>query len=190
MNRHVMVLALTSCLLAACGSAEDTGTDAQTDDAMPTGSPTAAATDTAAAATDGQQFAQQAAASDAYEIEAGKLAQKMGKSQAVRDYGSMMVDAHTKSTAELKAALEGMAGMTAPPAMTPTQQSDLQALRDANDDFDAVYARQQVAAHEMALNLMRQQSQSGQAGALKDFASKMVPIIEQHLNDARRLAPS
>ena len=71
--------------LAACGPSQE---ETMTEDvdgseiAADTTSPGAATAE--AAVGDAQQFADNAAASDMYEIEAGKHAQKMGKTQALK----------------------------------------------------------------------------------------------------------
>ena len=46
-------------------------------------------------------FIQKAAMSDMYEVQAGKLAAEKGQSDAVKQFGQQMVDAHTKTTEEL-----------------------------------------------------------------------------------------
>ena len=43
-------------------------------------------------------FIQMAAMSDMYEVEAGKIASQKGQSDAVKNFGQMMVDAHSKTT--------------------------------------------------------------------------------------------
>ena len=47
-------------------------------------------------------FVQKAAMSDMYEIEAGKIASQKGQTAPVKGFGEMMVDAHSKTTEELK----------------------------------------------------------------------------------------
>ena len=46
-------------------------------------------------------FVQKAAMSDMYEVQAGKLAADKGQSDAVKQFGQQMVDAHSKTTEEL-----------------------------------------------------------------------------------------
>ncbi|WP_188643730.1 DUF4142 domain-containing protein [Tsuneonella deserti] len=137
--------------------------------------------------TNAQGFVDQASASDMYEIEAGKLAQQTGKSQAVKDFGAMMVKDHTKSSADLKAAAGKADGVTVAPKLTAKQQSGLDALKSAGDNFDATYKQQQVAAHEQALSMLQGYAQGGDNGALKEFAAKTAPVVEGHLAQARKL---
>jgi putative membrane protein len=47
-------------------------------------------------------FVQTAAMSDMYEIEAGKIAAQKGQSDAVKQFGQHMVEAHSQTTEELK----------------------------------------------------------------------------------------
>ena len=47
-------------------------------------------------------FVEEAASSDLYEVAAGKLASEKGQSEAVKTFGRHMVEAHSKTTEELK----------------------------------------------------------------------------------------
>ena len=176
--------AAAALALAACAeSSEDATIEPEATTAM--ADDPARATDQATP-TDAQGFVTAAAASDMFEIEAGKLAQANGKSQAVKDFGAMMEREHTQSTAELKTAA-GEAGVTVAPEMTAKQKSDLAALQGAGDNFDSLYKTQQVAAHEQALALLRAQASGGAAAPLKAFADKTAPAVEKHLAEARKL---
>lgn len=173
--------------LAAC-SAENDATE------TPIAEDTAFADDAALDAPDPatpQGFVSLAASSDLYEIEAGRLAQDMGSSQAVKDFGAMMVKDHTSSSDKLKAAVaDGATAVTVPAAMLPKHQQQLDALRSAGTDFDRVYTDQQVAAHQEALTLLQQQADGGTVPSLKAFASEVLPVVQGHLDHVRELAGS
>src|SRR5580692_5257510 len=62
-------------------------------------------------------FADAAAVSDMYEVEAGKTARGRGQTAAVKSFGAKMVTAHTETTSKLKAALAN----THPDMMPPAQ---------------------------------------------------------------------
>lgn len=185
MRTRFLLAAATALTLAACGSSEDpavTETDAALDAAA---TPDASAE--AALPTDAQGFVATAASSDMYEIEAGKLAQENGTAQAVKDFGAMMERDHTKSSTDLKAAAGQVEGVTVPTEMMPKHQALLDALRGAGTSFDDVYKTQQLQAHQEALALMQNMSTNGEAGPLKDFATKTAPVIETHLGHAEML---
>lgn len=185
MRTRLFLTAAATLALAACSGGNDTAEAdrAAADTATASADSSAPA---APAAMNPQGFVDAASASDMFEIEAGKLAQSMGKSQGVKDFGAMMVKDHTKSSADLKAAAGQSEGVTVAPRLTAKQQSDLDALKAAGDSFDRTYKNQQIAAHTQALSLLQGQA-SGGTGPLKDFAAKTAPVVEGHLGEARQL---
>jgi putative membrane protein len=191
MKTTLFTAAAASALLgvAACspsGTGQETGETAEAGMSTEAAATETGATAESAAATDPQGFVDQQAASDMFEIESGRLAQQSGKSQEVKDFGAMLVKDHTKSTADLKAAAGQEQGVTVAPKLTAKQQSDLDALKGAGENFDRTFKTQQIAAHTQALALLQKQAQSG-TGALKDFAAKTAPVVEAHLGQARQL---
>ena len=190
MRTRLLLTAAATLALAACGgnNEADTATDAgATSTATDQALVDPAATGDAAAPTDAQGFVDMASSSDMYEIEAGKLAQQMGKDQKVKDFGAMMVADHTKSSAELKAAAAKADGVTVNPKLSAKHQANLDALKNAGDNFDATYKQQQVAAHQEALTMLQGFASGGDNEALKAFASKTAPVVEGHLQQARTL---
>ena len=137
---------------------------------------------TAAAPMTGRDFANTVAASDAYEVAAGKLAQQKATSKDLKDFGKEMVEDHTKSTAKLKAAAgKASPAITPVPTMTAEQQANLQTLQSATGTaFDAAYKSQQVAAHEQALAAVRAYAQGGDVPQLRDFAREAQDMISNH----------
>jgi putative membrane protein len=170
-------------VLAACGSADDAAPDAAATDAMASSEPAADPSLPIVA----KGFVSMAAASDMFEIEAGTLAQANGKSQAVKDFGAMMVKDHTKSTADLKAAAAPIDGVSVVPILSAKQLSDLEVLKSAGESFDNVYKAQQLAAHQQALAMLQNYATAGDSEPLKAFASKTAPVVETHLGHVEML---
>ena len=189
MKYRLLTAAAVLALSACNNTAEDTTADTTASDTAMSEPATVNtdATPDAATTTTAQAFVDMASASDMFEVEAGKLAQQIGKSQGVKDFGAMMVTDHTKSTADLKVAAGKAEGVMVNPKLTAKQQSDLDALKNAGDNFDATYQQQQVAAHEMALSMLQGYGQSGDNADLKAFATKTAPVVEGHLSKARNL---
>jgi putative membrane protein len=149
-----------------------------------------AAVGAVSAATLGQTtegFVTNAAISDMYEIEAGKLAQEKGQAAGVKEFGAMMVKDHTASSTEMKP-LAQAANVTLPTAADERRKGLIDNLRAASGaDFDRAYMDQQVAAHEEALRLLNGYAQDGENAGLKAFAAKTAPIVQGHLDKARGL---
>jgi putative membrane protein len=185
-------------LLGACSNRDDDAsapsTTAADDEAAATASlappdATGAAAGTALPLT-GQTFVDAMAASDRFELESAKTVQSAGATGAVRDFAQMMIKDHQASSNDLRKAIGQVdkVRLDDTPDMTAEQRSMLDELKAApKDRVAAVYARQQVAAHEKALAMLQTYSQSGDAKPLMDFAGKTAQVVSQHLEHARRL---
>jgi putative membrane protein len=134
-------------------------------------------------------FVQKAALSDMYEVEAGKIASQKGQSEAVKSFGQMMVDAHSKTTEELNAiiASEGLK-VDLPARLDSKHQKLIDDLNAATGaEFDKTYANQQIDGHQDAVSLFDAYANKGDNVALKAFAQKTLPVIQQHLDESKKL---
>ncbi len=153
--------------------------------------PPAAAGGAPAALTDAE-FATRVAMSDLFEIESSRLAAQQAQDPEVKAFAQKMIDDHTKSSERLK----GILGQSGAPAQVPTQldaphQEKLARLKATRGkSFDAAYMEMQNEGHETAVALFTAYSKSGTNGALKAFATEVLPIIEMHYQQAQKLARS
>jgi putative membrane protein len=132
-------------------------------------------------------FVTNAAISDMYEIEAGKIAEKKGQSADVKAFGKMMVADHTKMSNEMKP-LVAAAGKTLPTGLDERRKGMIDNLNAATGaDFDKAYLSQQEAAHGEALDLMKGYADRGDDAGLKAGAAKAVPTIQAHLDKVKSL---
>jgi putative membrane protein len=185
--------------LAACGQKAEQTVDAATNEAAEAVAAAGNATSDVVEATkeaitptpSGQEFADRAAKSDAFEIAAAKLAQTNGESEDVKTFAKDMTKAHTDSTAKIKAAAkEAVPAIMSQAALTSDQSdalADLGKLKGA--DFDRKYMSGQVEAHENALVLMEDYSKNGDVASLKAAATEIAPVVKRHLDMARALNP-
>src|SRR3972149_5364149 len=136
-------------------------------------------------------FVTKAAMSDLYEVEAGKIASEKGQSDAVKEFGRHMVEAHGKTSEELKGIVQAeKLNMELPTKLNKKRQKRIDALNNAKpEDFDKIYAKQQVKAHERAAELVDDYAGDGDNAALKQFAANTLPAIKQHREEAEKLAP-
>lgn len=137
----------------------------------------------------GQEFADKAAKSDAFEIAAARLAATHAASAEVKSFARMMIEAHTGSTTKVKAAAASASPVIVPNAtLTRDQEDALAKLRGLNGaDFDKAYVNGQVDAHEEALDLMKKYAADGTVPSLKTAAGEIAPVVEKHLASARAL---
>ncbi|MBN8808274.1 MAG: DUF4142 domain-containing protein [Sphingomonas sp.] len=184
MKVAAITLSAAALALAACGHKDKT--TVTTDN---TTTITANDTVVAPAPSADQAFANAAAASDAFEIATSKLALTKSSSSSIKTFAQKMIDAHTDSTAKLKAAVAGLTPTITPdPTLTSDQQTKLDSLQGLNGTaFDKAYAAAQVEGHQKTLDTLRAYSSGGAVPALKVFATKLVPTVTAHLNMAKGL---
>ena len=133
-------------------------------------------------------FIAAAAASDMYEIEAGKLAADKGSTQAIKDFGTMLQTDHKSSTDQLKAAAAEVPSTMPVAEMTAEQKDMIDALKAASGaDFDKAFLDQQVTAHTKALAMLNAYAAGGEADPIKQFATKVTPVVQGHLDKAKSM---
>lgn len=134
-----------------------------------------------------EAFVANAAMSDMYEIEAGKMAQQKAQSADVKAFGKMMVADHTAMSNEMKP-LAQAAGQTPPAELDQRRKGMLDNLKAASGaDFDKVYLAQQDAAHGEAHTLMTGYAENGDNAQLKALAQKATPKIQAHHDKVKQL---
>ena len=198
MSSRLALVSLTALSLGLAGCHHKASPEATADNAVATNDAMASSNDTlaidsnsaapaAAPVMTGQEFANAAAASDAFEIAEAKLAKAKGKDASVKDFAAKMMMAHMDSTAKIKKAA-GEAKITPDPAMTSDQKSKLDALgKLAGDDFDKQYATDQADAHHTALAAMQSYAASGDVPSLKKTAGDIAPVVSSHLDLIKKL---
>jgi putative membrane protein len=123
------------------------------------------------------------------EVELGKLATEKASNDDVKKFGQRMVDDHSKANDQLKQ-LASQKGVTVP--------SDLEAkdkaLKDrlsklSGTEFDRAYMKNMVRDHNKDVAEFRKESKSAKDNDLKNFASQTLPTLEDHLKQAKSIAP-
>ena len=134
-------------------------------------------------------FVTAAAISDMYEIAAAKLARDRSTNPDVKTFAARMIHDHTASSDKLQGLLSGGGINATPPGDLDERRkgllNNLQAASPAG--FDKVYVDQQVAAHQEASTLFKAYADHGDNTALKYFAAKTEPTIEDHLSMAKAM---
>jgi len=135
-----------------------------------------------------QDFANKAGPAGLFEIQSSQLALKMSQNADIKTFAQKMIDDHTKAADDLKAAA-AKDGVTVPAALDADGTTNLQKLQGAKAaDFDALYVQMQTDAHIAAVGLYAGYAQNGQAGAIKDHATKTLPTLKMHLQMAEQIA--
>lgn len=190
MPRHLLIAgaAIAALSLAACGQAADDNATAPAESVTPDANP-AATLPTPADEASAPDFVRLAAESDMFEIQSSQMAVERAQNAEVKEFARMMIEAHNKTTADLKAAIQASGQAITPPTQPSEEIADeLNDLREtAAGDFDKAYIDEQVEAHQEALNLMQRYAGDGDVPELQAFAAATAPAIQQHLDRAKAL---
>jgi putative membrane protein len=136
---------------------------------------------------DDAEFAVAAANGGMMEVQMGELAQRNGSSQAVKDFGKMMVEDHGKANEELKALAQQL-NITLPDSMGSEKQNKYNELaQKTGQEFDRAYADLMVKDHQEDIEEFREQAQEGRIPELKNWAAGKVPVLEMHLQKAQAM---
>jgi putative membrane protein len=135
-----------------------------------------------------QAFFKHAAEGGIAEVEAGTLAQSKGNSQAVKDFGAMMVKDHSAANEKLKgiASAENVDLPTKPSVSQMASKTKLEVL--SGDTFDKAYIKGQIAAHQHTAALFKKEIASGTDSQAKAFATETLPTVQSHLQKIRQIA--
>lgn len=192
MKMTPLILTLPVLALAACQQQPAGETAAAGNAAMPGGDAMMMAGNNAsvmmpnasvAAPTDAAGYVAQAGAADLFEIESSKIALEKSQNKAVRDFAQMMIDQHQKSTADIKPAAQKAGVTVQPPALMANQQQMLEEIKTADaGNFDGVYVRNQRMAHNAALALHQGYARNGDTPALKETASAVAKVVQEHID--------
>ena len=176
--KYVFIAASTAMLLSGCSTmmGKDMAMDGRT------------AAGSMAMPTTASAYMEMAHSSDMFEVQSSQLALQMSRNPAVRSFAQMMINDHTRMMNEMMAMAPSMGMNMSSMPMMPKHAAMLQRLRSASAaNFDMMYKREQIMAHQEALMLHQTYAARGDNPALRAMAARAAPMIEMHLARARAL---
>jgi putative membrane protein len=136
------------------------------------------------------KHAHQIAQSDLAEVQAGKMGVSKATSPEVKKFAQSMVDDHGKHLSELRS-MAKTKGMQLPSTPAKKHQNAMKKLESASGaEFDKLFMQQMVKDHEDALKLVQETAKNAKDAELKADAEKTAPVIQKHLDEAKRIAAS
>jgi putative membrane protein len=138
---------------------------------------------------DDRHFMKEAAEDGLAEVELGQLAADKGSSPEVKKFGQRMVKDHTEANDQLKqvASQKGVTLPSSPSAKDKATKNKLSNL--SGDAFDKAYMADMVKDHKKDVAAFQQESENGQDPDIKQFASKTLPTLQDHLKQAKSISP-
>ena len=123
--------------------------------------------------------------SDKKEIQAGEIAQKNGKSRAVRDYGKMLVKDHTVADEKVSALAkkENVDLVAATPAPGPNEMGTMA----TGPDFDKKFAQEMLDDHRKAIAALTAARDRTADPQLRKLLTDLLPTLEKHADAAQKI---
>ncbi len=151
--------------------------------------PFAASAQSAALSAQDAEFLRKAAIAGMFEMEASQLAIQSAGEQRVKEFAQVMLVEHERIDGDLKS-LAMLRKVELPEELDGDSVVDLGAVQQMpGADFDKWYIEHvAVKAHEDAVKLFSQASQTAQDSEVKAFAGKNLKLLQEHLNRGKQLA--
>lgn len=142
----------------------------------------------AAGAMTAQQFVDFAAQTDMVEANLGQQAQNVASSDDVKSYGQMLVTDHTNDYHQLWAAAQ-KANLNVPTSIDAKHNAMMITPLDKlkGKAFDKTYIADMVKGHTQAVEAYKKEAANGDNADIKAYAQAALPVIEKHLDDAKKL---
>lgn len=133
-------------------------------------------------------FITKAASAGSMEVQLGQMAQQKGTSQEIKDFGKMMATDHGKANGELSTLISNKK-IKVPGKLTAKHQKMVDKFTKlSGPDFDKKYAKEMVKDHTEDVEKFRKMSEKAKDPELKAWADKTLPVLEQHLQQAKDMA--
>jgi len=135
--------------------------------------------------TNDKKFAKDAAMGGMAEVKKGQLAVEKASNPDVKAFGQKMVDDHTKVNEELKE-VASKESIDLPTSLDSKQQGMVDKLSKLSGAaFDKAYMKDMVKDHDTDVKEFQRVAQNGTDTAIRDFASKTLPTLQEHQTLAR-----
>jgi putative membrane protein len=184
--KKIAYMLLGSAIFCACGTQEvkvsTTGDTSTTKEAVvvPGDNTTTGTTANTTVDSRSADFAAKAASGSMMEVELGRWAQDHAVSQAVKDFGAMMVTDHSAAASQLQsiASAKNISLPAAVPADVKRHMDDLMAKQ--TKDFDRAYVDMMVDDHQKDVREFEEASRNLSDVELRDFAARTLPTLQKH----------
>lgn len=121
------------------------------------------------------------------ELKVGEMALQKANDAKVKSFAQRIVDDHNRASKDLEE-LASRKGWTLSKTIDDKCQKELDRLSSMTaQGFDRAFIESQIKGHEEAIKLFEHESKSGEDPALKEWASKALPTLREHLQMAKEI---
>lgn len=137
---------------------------------------------------DAQEFVVQSAQRGMFEVELSNLAKEKATNAEVKKFASTLASDHAKINDELKG-IASQKNITVPTALENDRMDQLNKLKEkTGNEFDKDYMNLVIDIHQNDIDKFEDVAEDNdEDAALKSFASKHLPHLKSHLDEAKRI---
>jgi putative membrane protein len=133
-------------------------------------------------------FMKMAAQANMTEAHIGQMAANQASQSQIKDFGQKLIHDHTDGYEQL-ATLAAKTGDSIPRGIDVRKISAVeQLMKLKGKQFDHQFVLEEIRDHERAIAAFKREAQSGRDPDVKAYASKMIPVLQDHLSQAKALA--
>lgn len=132
-----------------------------------------------------QSFIKEAAGGGMLEVQLGKLAADKAASQQVKDFGKKMERDHSKVNSEIKTLASANNIQIADKLEGKNKSTYDRLAKLSGERFDREYMKAMIDDHKADVDTFKKQADKADNADVKQFASKTLPTLEQHLELAQ-----
>jgi putative membrane protein len=119
------------------------------------------------------------------EVKGAEMALQKASDAKVKSFAQRIIDDHNRADKDLQE-LASRKGWTVSKTVDEKCQKELDKLASITAQaFDRIYMEGQIKGHEEAIKLFENEAKNGQDADLKNWASKTLPTLKEHLQMAK-----
>lgn len=135
-----------------------------------------------------KKFLTESASGGLMEVQLGQMAQQKAQARDVKNFGNRMLTDHAKANDELKKLIDRK-DASLPVALAPRHKKTVDKFSQLTGaDFDKKYMNEMVKDHAEDVATFKKAGQAAIDQDLKSWIEKTLPVLEQHLEQAKTTA--
>jgi putative membrane protein len=135
-----------------------------------------------------KQFMISAAKTDMTKAHEGQMAETQGRSDDVKNFAKTLVQDHTNSYTQLSE-LAAKEGVSIPKGINASRNPSIRLLVHLTGQrFDQAFTKDEIATERQTIAAFKREVAHGKDSDVKAYASKMIPVLERHLQLAEACA--
>jgi putative membrane protein len=135
-----------------------------------------------------KDFVRNVAESSATEVQLGKLAQEKASSDAVKELGKRMAEAHAQTSQQLKQAASALNIQVPAEPPRKARKAEDKLAKLSGSEFDRAYTKLAADEQKQAVKQFEREAKNGKVPGVKDFAAKNLSAEQERQKQAEELA--